>query len=240
MNKPLVFIIDDDEELKKVIERRFVLFGCEATCFSLPKDLLDAFDQRRPKLVLVDLNLGDGLSGFDLIRILRDEKKSDVPIVILSGEKGGTQIAHGIELGANDYIVKPPLRLDFEDIISKHLKAEHLPEPTLGTFQPVRPEKRKTRLGFHLRILSVQPAGFTLESDHLIRKGASFYLKGPELKKILANLEEVFVTVIGSAMMPHQEKKVYHLFVEVDPSNEVALTELRSYLDKKLAAQLGS
>lgn len=239
MSKPLVFIVDDDAELNKVIERRFILFGADVLCFSSANDLYKAYDQRKPKLILVDLNLGDGLSGFDIIRTLRREKRSDATILILSGETDTSQIAHGIELGANDYIVKPPFRTDFEEILGRHFKAEHLPEPIVGVFQPVNRQKCQAKFSFPLTIAAVQLAGFTLVSDHLVRKGASFHLNGPELKKIIPSCEQVFVTVIGSTAKTVENGKVYQLFVEIDATQELALNEIKHFLDQKFAAQLG-
>lgn len=238
MSKPLVFIIDDDKELSKVIERRFIVFGCEVACFTDPEALYLAYEgKRKPRLIVVDLNLGEGISGFDIIRKLREEKHSDVPIVILSGETDSAQIAHGIELGANDYIVKPPMRLDFEEIIAKHLKAEFLPEPIDAAFQPVKQEKRRATFRFPIKIEEVQPTGFTLRSDHLIKKGASFYIQGTELQKFLPTADQIFVTVIGSTARTLDHQKIYQLVVEIDPAQEVALGEVKKYLDRQFADQ---
>ena len=63
-----------------------------------------AREARQPDLVLLDLMLPDG-SGFDVCRELRSG--STVPIIILSARGEETDRVVGLELGADDYVVKP-------------------------------------------------------------------------------------------------------------------------------------
>ncbi len=65
---------------------------------------LDAFRNRRPDLIIIDLGL-PGMDGLDVIRQVRTE--SDVPIIILSARSEETDRVVGLELGADDYVVKP-------------------------------------------------------------------------------------------------------------------------------------
>lgn len=233
MYKPCVYIVDDDEELNTLIKHRFIVYGCDAETFTTPDVFYRAFDKKIPDLVLTDLNLEDGLSGFDIIRKLRNDKKSNVPIIILSGEKETTQVAHGIELGANEFIVKPPLKQQFDEILSKYLKTEKLQNTQAALFQQVPSSKRRAKLSFQLKIEEVQPMGLTLLSEHLVKKGTSFHLKGSELKILFPQSDQVFVSVIGSATKILPDKKIYQLFVEINPDQELALNEIRIYLDKK-------
>ncbi len=63
--------------------------------------------RQRPKLVLLDLDL-PGLSGYEITRELRDEFANDVAIVLLSGVRTEPlDVAAGLCVGADDYIVKP-------------------------------------------------------------------------------------------------------------------------------------
>ncbi len=58
------------------------------------------------QLYIVDLSLGDG-SGFDIIRWLRENRNSHVPIIMVSGHGDSQNIIYGLELGADDYLIKP-------------------------------------------------------------------------------------------------------------------------------------
>ncbi len=121
-NKPLVYLLDDDEVLIKSVEWRFVNSGCEVKSFNTIEALFSSYQNKKPNLLLVDLNLGDGFSGFDVIKKIRTEYKDSIPIIILSGDNNHQNISHGLELGANDYIIKQPLRLLFDEIILQYLK----------------------------------------------------------------------------------------------------------------------
>ncbi len=235
MTKPLIYFIDDDAELTKVIERRFQTYGCEVKTFTDPKLLLKSFKAKRPKLILVDINLGDGLSGFDIIKTIRTDYQDDVPIVIMSGDRDQKSIAHGLEIGANDYVIKPPMRLEFEETIAQFITAEHLSEPTIGTFQAINPTRKGSTLGFRVFIEEVHAAGLTLLSDHLIKKGASFYITGDQLGELTPSCNKIFVRTISSATKTVAKQKKHQIQVEIDSSQELALKEIRDFLDSKFA-----
>ncbi len=235
MIKPLVYFIDDDAELTKVTERRFQNYGCDVKTFVDPNLLLKSFKEKRPKLILVDINLGTGLSGFDIIKTIRNDYKADVPIVIMSGDRDQKNIAHGLEIGANDYIVKPPLKLEFEETIAQYITAEHLPEPIIGAFRSINPDRKNSTLTFRIFIEEVHPGGFTLLSDHLIKKEASFYLCGEQLAQVTPSCSRIFVQAISSATKIVADEKKFQIQVEIDSSQDIALKEIRDFLASKFS-----
>lgn len=238
MTRPLVYFIDDDLELTKVIERRFHNYGCDVKTFTDPNTLFSSFKNDRPKLVMVDLNLGDGLSGFDIIKTIRDELKDDVPIIIISSDKDQKQIAHGLEIGANDYTVKPPLRIEFENVISQYLSTPHLPEPPRNSFFTISSHKNRASLVFRTLIEEVHSSGFALLSDHLVKKGVTFYLLGDQLSQVTPTCKKILVNVISSATKTVEDQKKFQLQVEVDPSQELALNEIQAFLALKFSDKI--
>ena len=56
--------------------------------------------------VVLDLNMPDG-RGFDVLRYLRDELKSTVKVIVLSGQKQEAAVLQALELGADDFVRKP-------------------------------------------------------------------------------------------------------------------------------------
>ncbi|WP_164066437.1 response regulator transcription factor, partial [Serratia marcescens] len=62
-------------------------------------------EAHQPDLILLDLGL-PGVSGLDLLRRWREEG-SDIPVVILSSRSDERGIVEALELGADDYVVKP-------------------------------------------------------------------------------------------------------------------------------------
>jgi CheY-like chemotaxis protein len=235
MSQPLVYLIDDDIEITKVIERRFINYGCEVLTFVEPTKVITAIEGRKPQLLLVDLNLGDGLSGFDVIKTIRNDLKFDFPIIILSGDGKPSVVAHGLEIGATDFMLKPPMKQDFEEMISQYIKAENLPEAIRPVFNLVNPAHAAAKLKFKVSIEEVHPAGLVLLSDHLIKKGASLHLHGPELKAVFPNCDQVFVSVIGSVSKYINGSKVFQIHLEVGAAQEDALRDIKSFLSGKSA-----
>src|ERR1044071_6383196 len=89
------------------------LEGYEPTVVGRAQEALDVAAARRFDAVLLDLMLPDG-DGRDLCRELR--RRSDVPILILTARGGVTDRIVGLELGADDYVVKP---FDGAEVISR-------------------------------------------------------------------------------------------------------------------------
>ncbi len=108
-NRP-VLVVDDDEGV-----RTGVTWALEADGFAVHAvgdglEALDALKRERPLLVVLDLSL-PGVGGLDILRRLRaDEERAGqprLPIIVLSGRDGETDRIVGLDLGADDYLVKP-------------------------------------------------------------------------------------------------------------------------------------
>lgn len=231
MSKPLVYFIDDDAGLTKIIEKRFLSMGCEIQSYTDPDTLLRAFGERKPQLLLVDIYLGGGLSGLDIISQVRAKYPTDMPILVLSGDEDREQIARAIDLGANEYIVKPPFRVDFEEIVSKFLTTSELKGSGPVTFQMIHPKKRGAKLGFKISIHEVKSNGFTVLSPHLAKKGATFHIKGLDLQKIIPDCPGAFVEVVATKTLPGHG--LHQLSLEVDSSQVKVLKGIKKFLDAK-------
>lgn len=100
-----ILLIEDDRALNKAIS---VYFKKEKfhvlSCFS-GQESLDTLYQNNLDLIILDINLPD-LSGFDLIEQIKIIN-SNIPILILSACDLDSDILHGFNLGAEDYVTKP-------------------------------------------------------------------------------------------------------------------------------------
>ena len=99
-----ILIIEDEIELVKVL--RSYLEQAGFTVFSALRgdSGISIWEHKRPDLVLLDLNL-PGMDGLDVAREIR--RKSDIPIIMLTARVEETDELVGLELGADDYILKP-------------------------------------------------------------------------------------------------------------------------------------
>ncbi|MGM0368258.1 MAG: response regulator transcription factor, partial [Actinomycetota bacterium] len=78
--------------------------GYKVKTFQYGKDLLEVFNKKKPDLIILDLMLPD-MDGLDICRKVK--KESNVPIIILSAKGEELDKVLGLELGADDYMVKP-------------------------------------------------------------------------------------------------------------------------------------
>lgn len=104
MTNPIIFILEDDNEVAEVMRRALEAHGFAVERFSRRVELGRRLAAKRPALCLIDLGLPDG-DGLSVIgSILRD---LDIPTIIVTGRGDLADRVIGLELGADDYIVKP-------------------------------------------------------------------------------------------------------------------------------------
>jgi two-component system phosphate regulon response regulator PhoB len=105
-----VLVVDDDEGV-----RTGVAWALEADGFSVEAvpdgvSAIERIESAPPSLVVLDLSL-PGIGGLDILRRVRQqEQRSDtfrLPVIVLSGRDGETDRIVGLDLGADDYLVKP-------------------------------------------------------------------------------------------------------------------------------------
>jgi two-component system, OmpR family, KDP operon response regulator KdpE len=104
MRAARILIVDDDPLLQKSLSLFLSLRGYEVEGAMTGHDALDAFAQRRPDLIVLDLGLPDR-DGSEVC--LRLRKESAVPIIVLSARGGDQDKVSALEQGADDYISKP-------------------------------------------------------------------------------------------------------------------------------------
>ena len=101
---PRILIIEDEPAIADTIEYALSSDGFEARCCGLGGEGLAALRQGGYDLVVLDVGLPDA-NGFDLCRELRGF--SDVPIIFLTARAEEIDRVVGLEIGADDYVIKP-------------------------------------------------------------------------------------------------------------------------------------
>jgi two-component system alkaline phosphatase synthesis response regulator PhoP len=104
----LVYVVEDDREIAGLVRRHLErTAGVEVLAFERGSEFLAACEAKVPALVILDLNLPD-IDGLTLCRELRSwEVTRTVPILMLTARAGEGDRVTGLELGADDYLVKP-------------------------------------------------------------------------------------------------------------------------------------
>jgi DNA-binding response OmpR family regulator len=101
-----ILIIDDEEDIREVLKAVLEMQGYKVMLASNGLDGIDKFRKSMDSLslVLLDVMLPD-INGFQIIQIIR--KESSVPVIMLTAKDRNTDKILGLELGADDYVVKP-------------------------------------------------------------------------------------------------------------------------------------
>lgn len=99
-----ILIIEDEPELVKVLRSYLEQAGFKVLTAYRGDSGLSTWENKRPDLVILDLNL-PGLDGLDVAREIR--RKGDTPIIMLTARVEEMDQLIGLELGADDYITKP-------------------------------------------------------------------------------------------------------------------------------------
>ena len=103
--RPALLVVDDDARVRTVVCWQFEAEGYTVREASDGNTAWALITDQRPDLVVLDLSL-PGVSGLDLLRRLR-EAGDTTPVLVLSGRSGEGDRILGLDLGADDYLVKP-------------------------------------------------------------------------------------------------------------------------------------
>src|ERR687894_1117997 len=102
--KPRVLFVEDEASISGPFSRALAREGFEPVVAATAALALELAEQIEPDIVLLDLTLPDG-DGRDVCRALR--RRSSVPILMLTARGTETDRIVGLEIGADDYVVKP-------------------------------------------------------------------------------------------------------------------------------------
>lgn len=125
--KQKILIVDDDENIAELISLYLSKECFDTKCVHDGGEALSAFDSYEPNLVLLDLML-PRVDGYQVCREIR--AKSNTPIIMLSAKGEIFDKVLGLELGADDYMIKP---FDTKELVAR-VKA------VLRRFQPNKSE----------------------------------------------------------------------------------------------------
>ena len=125
--KQKILIVDDDNNIAELISLYLTKECYDTKIVNDGEQALIAFEHYKPNMLLLDLML-PGIDGYQVCREIR--AKSDVPMIMLSAKGDVFDKVLGLDLGADDYILKP---FDSKELVAR-VKA------VLRRFQPAKPE----------------------------------------------------------------------------------------------------
>lgn len=163
--KQKILIVDDDNNIAELISLYLIKECFDTRIVNDGEEALTAFEQYAPNLILLDLML-PGIDGYQVCRTIRT--KSNVPIIMLSAKGEIFDKVLGLELGADDYMMKP---FDSKELVAR-VKA------VLRRYQPVKAEP----VTVELKCVEYPDLTVNLSNYSVLYKGQSVDMPPKELE----------------------------------------------------------
>lgn len=169
IDKKLIYIVDDDEDVLILLKKILQNLGMEVEAFLTPELFIEKFKQKIPDLCFLDLNYGVHIGGgFQLIKALRKKNPEKLILIALSAREASEDITHALEIGCNDYLTKPVRA----PIIESKLRQHFMPTTDLALPMIAIEDEQLhpciMELNYYLHYISED--GFTILSPHFIPK----------------------------------------------------------------------
>jgi two-component system, OmpR family, response regulator VicR len=144
-----VLIVEDDRDIVEAISLAFQIRWPEASVSStqLGERGVELVEKESPDIVILDLGLPD-ISGYEVLKQIR--LFSSIPVIILTARSEESDIVKGLELGADDYIVKPFKQLELLSRVQVQLRKQDVMgegKPLVCGMLRFEPIARKFRYG---------------------------------------------------------------------------------------------
>ena len=103
-DRPRILLADDEASIRRILETRLKMAGYDVYTAEDGEDAIAEFGKHNPDLVVLDVMMPK-MDGYGVTREIR--RTSDVPIIILTALGDVSERITGLELGADDYVIKP-------------------------------------------------------------------------------------------------------------------------------------
>lgn len=206
MNNQHILIIDDEEQMQKLLQITLESNGYKVTKAATAKEGLILAANHPPDLVLLDIGLPD-INGHEVLQQLREWYTK--PVIILSVQNSEEDIVKALDNGANDYLVKPfrtgELLARIRSALREMISEDNNPVIACGNIEinlSSRTVKRKNELikltatEYNLLSLFAKNEGKVLTHQYLLREvwGPGYINQSQYLRVFIAQLRKKMET----------------------------------------------
>ena len=165
-SEPMVFIVDDDESVRKALKRLITSVGMNVEIFATAREFLSRQHYERPSCLVLDVRM-PGLSGLDLQQELM-KANLKLPIIFITGHGTVSESVKAFKTGAMDFLEKPFEEKEFLETVSRGIEKHR---------QMLREEKRMKILRARLETLTDREKEiFSLVTTGMLNKQIAFDL----------------------------------------------------------------
>lgn len=107
MSKEKILVVEDDKHISKLVKYNLEKAGFECTVTITGEEALEVLDKQPIDLIILDIMLPE-MDGFEVCKELKQDRRlSEIPIIMLTAKGEEVDRIVGLQLGADDYVVKP-------------------------------------------------------------------------------------------------------------------------------------
>ena len=118
---PILLVVEDELEIVDYLRDYFKMHGVEVIAAATGEEGLVLLEQKKPDMVLLDMKLGAGISGMEVLRRAKAlNTKAQIVVVTAVDDQNVADMARG--LGAAGYVTKPLTMQEIEKVVLSRLK----------------------------------------------------------------------------------------------------------------------
>ena len=228
----VIFMLDDNAEFGRLMEHTCKKFGAEVKFFDNFLEFLNALKKGPlPRLCFLDLKLGLGKDGFEVMDSIRQDISKELPVIILSRNGDEAAVVQSLKMGANDYLVKPLDRQLLMAKLSQYLHTDELLSLTESDIE-VPEGGWDAVISFDLMVAAIDEMGINIRSKHLVSKGTVLKIGSKEMAEVFGKSEDVLVTIVTNELL---KDGGYESFAEFEKDDENVIRCVRAWLTEEAA-----
>ncbi len=133
--KQRILVVDDEASIRRILETRLKMAGYEVATAADGEEAIEQYNNANPDLVILDVMMPK-MDGYGVTREIR--RTSDVPIIILTALGDVSERITGLELGADDYVIKPFSPKELEARVKAVLRRTNSKDVVSPTGKPAK------------------------------------------------------------------------------------------------------
>lgn len=184
MAEKTVVIVDDEEDIVELVSHHLKREGFLVKEFYKGRDFFFYLESILPDLIILDIML-PGVDGLEICKILKSKPKTaSIPIIMLTAKAAEADVVVGLELGADDYVVKPFSPRELVARVKSIFRRMNTPDEAENIFSlgpiSIYPDKYEvtvegkiidlTTTEFKILEVLTERKGFVFSRDQLLKK----------------------------------------------------------------------
>lgn len=221
----LIIVVDDDHDILRLARELLATAGHEVLTAENAVEAIELLNQHGCEAMITDANMPQH-SGYDLLRTIRNNSKwSDLPIAMLTGRREKKDIERAVELGVDDYIVKPIDPLLFLQKIELLLKKKVQQKTETQTNFTAADITSPGKMNVDIELRSISELGVVIHTPIELKNGVT-------IRPEIALFEEIgckvpLMKVISSTKTQDRTFETRLLFIGAE---EATLAKVRSWI----------